>query len=138
MTVRRVLFGSFFLLFAVAAAADVNAWPLTGWRLFSTVRGPTLPGWEAVVVADDGGEAPVPFDRMGRGYRGALHVLQDFPRLPDDERQAVCRTWASAARGVGTDVAAVRIYRTVSTVSLGTSPPTTAKTRRLHTTCSSP
>ena len=135
MTVRRVLSASFFVLFAMAAVADVNAWPLTGWRLFSTVRGPTLPGWEAVVVAGDGGESAVPFDRMGRGYRGALHVLQDFPRLPEDERQAVCRTWASAARRVGADVAAVRIYRTVSTASLGTSPPTTVKDRRLHTTC---
>lgn len=136
MRVRRVLFGSFFLLFTVAAAADVNAWPLTGWRLFSTVRGPTLPGWEAVVVAGDGDEAPVPFDQMGRGYRGALHVLNDFPRLPDAERQAVCRTWLAGARRVGADVTAVRIYRTVSTVSLGTSPPTTVKARRLHSTCS--
>ncbi|MBW3668479.1 MAG: hypothetical protein KY443_04620, partial [Actinobacteria bacterium] len=110
--------------------------PLTGWRLFSTVRGPTLPGWEAVVVADDGSEAAVPFDRTGRGFRGALHVLQDFPRTPQAQRQAVCRTWASAARQVGVDVRAVRIYRTVSTVSLKTSPPTTVKVRRLHTACS--
>lgn len=136
MTVRRLLFGSFFVLLAVTAVADVNAWPLTGWRLFSTVRGPTLPGWEAVVVAGDGRETPVPFDRMGRGYRGSLHVLQDFPRLPDDERQAVCRTWAAGGRRVGAEVAAVRVYRTTSTVSLGTSPPTTVKARQLHTTCS--
>lgn len=136
MSGRRLLFGSFFALFAVVAVADVNLWPLTGWRLFSTVRGPTLPGWEAVVVADDGGEAAVPFDRMGQGFRGALHVLQDFPRLPEADRQAVCRTWASAARQVGADVRAVRIYRTVSTVSLGTSPPTTVKVRRLFTACS--
>lgn len=136
MTVRRVVFGLFAIAFVVAAVADVNAWPLTGWRLFSTVRGPTLPGWDAVVVAADSRESPVPFERMGRGYRGALHVLQDFPGLPEDERQAVCRTWASAARAVGADVAAVRIYRTVSTVSLGASPPTTVKARQLHTTCS--
>lgn len=132
---RRLLFGSFFAVFAVVAMADVNLWPLTGWRLFSTVRGPTLPGWEAVVVAGDGREAAVPFDRMGRGFRGALHVLQDFPRLPEGERQAVCRTWAAAAQRVGADVAAVRVYRTASTVSLGASPPTTVKVRRLHTAC---
>lgn len=135
MTGRRLLFGSFFALFAVVALADVNAWPLTGWRLFSTVRGPTLPGWEAVVVASDGRESPVPIVRMGRGFRGALHVLQDFPQLDERERQALCRTWASASQRAGMDVAAVRVYRTVATVSLGASPPTTVKARRLHTAC---
>jgi hypothetical protein len=131
----RLLLGVGALLFVVAAVGNLNLWPLTGWRLFSTVRGPTQAGWEAVVVSRDGAEQPLPFHRLPRGYRGGLHVLQEFPRLPDDERRSVCSAWLDGVRGVGLDVAAVRVVRTRSTVSLGGSPPTTTKARETYYEC---
>lgn len=133
----RLLLGACALLFVVAAVGNLNLWPLTGWRLFSTVRGPTQPGWEAVVVARDGAEQPLPFHRLPRGYRGGLHVLQEFPRLVDMERRSVCWAWLGGVREAGVDVAAVRVVRTRSTVSLGGSPPTTTKTRETYYECRS-
>ncbi len=132
---RRWFVGLYLGLFAVVALAEVNLWPLTGWRLFSTVRGPTLPGWEAVVVGPSGEESPVPFERLPRGYRGGLHVLQDFPSLSAGERAAVCTAWATGARSVGVAVGEVRVYRVRSTVSLGRSPPTTVKAREQAYSC---
>ncbi|HEX9969337.1 MAG TPA: hypothetical protein VGB03_04295, partial [Acidimicrobiales bacterium] len=121
--------------FTVAAAADLNLWPLTGWRLFSTMRGPTQAGWEAAVVSSDGAERPLPFDQLPRGYRGGLHVLQEYPRLSDDERRSVCTAWLDGVRGAGIDAAAVRVVRTRSTVSLGGAPPTTTKVREAFYEC---
>lgn len=132
---RRWFVGLFLGLFSVAALADVNAWPMTGWRLFSTLRGPTQSGWEAVVVDKGGAESPVPFHRLPRGYHGALHVLQDFASLGPGERAAVCGAWADGARRVGFEVAAVRVYRTRSTVSRGGSPPTTVVRREQAYSC---
>ncbi|HVF75512.1 MAG TPA: hypothetical protein VM938_10725 [Acidimicrobiales bacterium] len=135
MARRRWFVGLFLGVLAVAAVADVNAWPMTGWRLFSTTRGPTQAGWEAVVVSSTGAEAPVPFERLPRGYRGGRHVLQEFPRLSPSARGAVCRAWVDGARAAGVDAAGVRVYRTRSTVSLGGSPPTTTVRREEGYSC---
>ena len=135
MARRRWFVGVFLGLFVVAALAEVNAWPLTGWRLFSQVRGPTQPGWQAVVVGPTGEESPVPFGRLPRGFRGGLHVLQDFPSMSPRERLGVCRAWADGARDVGVPVVALRVYRTRSTVSLGGSPPTTSTQREQAYEC---
>lgn len=132
---RRWFVGAYLGLFVAVALAEVNLWPLTGWRLFSTLRGPTQSGWEAVVVGPSGEEAPLPFGRLPRGYRGALHVLQGFPSLSYDERTAVCRAWADGVRSLGEPVAGVRVYRTRSTVSLDGSPPTTATVREWAYSC---
>lgn len=132
---RRWFVGLFLGLLTVAALADVNAWPMTGWRLFSTLRGPIQPGWEVVVVDGAGVESPLPFDRLPRGYRGALHVLQEFPSLDPGGRASVCEAWAAGARRIGLDVAAVRVHRTRSTVSLGGHPPTTIVERERAYSC---
>lgn len=127
MTRRRPawLLGAFAVLFVVAAAGDLNLWPLTGWRLFSTVRGPTQAGWAAAVVGPGGAERAFPFDRLPRGYRGGVHVLQEYPRMSEGERRSVCEAWLDGVRRVGVQADAVRVVRTRSTISLGGTPPTT-------------
>lgn len=125
---RQVFVGVFLALFAVVGFVGPNLWPLTTWRLFSTVRGPSQAGWFVAVVAPSGDEAGLPYDRLPRGYRSTLHVLSGFTAMSAGERDRLCRTWLSAARGVGVEAAAVRVYRTRSSVSLE-SPPTTVVAR---------
>ena len=124
---RRFVVG-FLVLFTVVGLTGLDAWPLTGWQLFSRVRGPVQTGWEAVVVDAAGAERPVTL-------RGTLHVLQDFPRTSAEGRRKACAAWAAEYREAGVDVAGVRVYRNRSTVSLGMSPPTTVKARELRYTC---
>jgi len=101
-------------LVAVVAGSGlvgVEAWPLTGWRLFSQRRGPVITRLEARVVADDGHETRVPFDALPRAYSGFGAVLDQMAAAGPDEREPVCRAWADAtARATGVPVVEVRVY----------------------------
>ena len=116
----RLFVGGFLALFALCGVVGIEAWPLTGWRLFSEVRRPTQVGWQAVTVDTAGGERAVPFERMPRGFSGALHVMGRLPSAPATEQRAVCRAWAAEVERLGAPApAAVRVYRTVFSVRDG-------------------
>lgn len=120
---RRAFVYAFLGALLTTAALGVEAWPFTGWRLFSGVRTGTTAGWRVVTVGPDGGETPVAFAALGRGYRGAAWRLADFPALERAEREAVCRAWADAvAARTGSPVVAVRAYRTRRPVPTGPGP----------------
>ncbi len=102
------------LVAAVAGSglAGLEAWPLTGWRLFSERRQAVVMRLEARAVAPDGAEAPVPFGRLPHAYSGSVPVLAQMAGQRPAEREPVCRAWADAtARLTGNPVAAVRVYR---------------------------
>ncbi|HUQ40612.1 MAG TPA: hypothetical protein VM030_10700 [Acidimicrobiales bacterium] len=108
-TVRRTLVVAFLLAFLVTGAADVEAWPLSGWKLFSRLRTGAPPAWAAVMVDHEGHERAVPFAELPRGYRGALHLLPEFGRPTPP--LGVCKTWLTAVRREAYDATAIRIYR---------------------------
>jgi hypothetical protein len=113
---RRYL-AAFLTVFALCGVLGIEAWPLTGWRLFADARPAVQHGWQAVTVDHAGRETPVPFDELPIGYRGWVQVLKGFTALPAGEQAAVCRAWADAVRARGGDVAAVRVYETWTDVS---------------------
>lgn len=102
---------AFLALFVISSVAGVEAWPLTGWRLFSHLRTDHQRAWEAVFVDGAGRESPVPFADLPFAYRGYHHVLRGFPSLRRGEQWAVCEAWADALRRRGSEVSAVRVYR---------------------------
>lgn len=102
---------AFLATFLVCGLAGIELWPLTGWRLFSRPRAEVSRFWEATAVGHDGTERRIPFGRLPWAYRGALHVMIGFGGLSGPQRAGVCRAWAEAARGLGYDVAGIRIYR---------------------------
>jgi hypothetical protein len=93
------------------AAATVEAWPFSAWRLFSTLRTDEQHGWAATIVLPGGAERDFPIGALGDGNRGFTLVLNGFASRPQAERDAICRTWVrEAASYTGGKSRAVRIY----------------------------
>lgn len=102
----------FLAAFAICALGGIEAWPLTGWRLFSEMRHEKERSWQATIVRAGGGETPMPFRAMGRAYGHAPQVLPALPTLPRARRDAVCSAWLARARiAAGVDGVRVRVYR---------------------------
>jgi hypothetical protein len=116
----RFFVWAFLAVFAVCGLAGIEAWPFSGFRLFSHVRTDQVAGWEVMAVDRDGGERPVVV-----GDRSWLHVAAGMEDLPDDERLAVCRAWVPGAH------VEVRVYRTWRPIDGGGSEPR----RELRATC---
>lgn len=95
----------------LAGVFGVEAWPLTGWRLFADLRRPEQSSVRAYIVEPGGAERLVPFARLPAPYSGSTQVLNGLVRLAPDEREAVCAAWADAAREIGLGVAGIRVYR---------------------------
>ena len=95
-----------------AGIADIELWPLTGWRLFSHVRTGEQRGWQVTYVDQAGRETPIPFADLPQAYHQASFVAAEFPDMAEEQRGEVCLAWAEALIRRGIDVAAVRVYRT--------------------------
>jgi hypothetical protein len=125
----------FLAAFVVCGTFGLEAWPLTGWRLFADARQPVQVAWQAVTVDPAGRETPVPFGDLPAGFHGNVQVLKGFAGLPAGEQAAVCRAWADAMRARGGRVEAVRVYRTVTDLSRRVGERGTPPARELRWTC---
>jgi hypothetical protein len=131
----RRFVAAYLAAFLVCGLLGVEAWPLTGWRLFADARQARQPGYQAVTVDPAGREHPIPFADLPVGYHGNVQVLKGFAGLPEDRKLAVCRAWADAVRARGGQVDAVRVYQTVTDVSARVGRRGAPPARRLRWTC---
>jgi hypothetical protein len=97
-------------------ALGIEAWPLSGFRLFSAPRSSVTTGWRMVALTADGEHVPVNVSRFGAAYRGFGFVARSFDELPPPERSAVCRAWLRAAASIGIDAAALQLVRVDQTL----------------------
>jgi hypothetical protein len=102
---------TYLALFVIAGLFGLEAWPLTGWRLFADARSARQLTWQAVTVDGAGRERPIPFASLPVRYQGNVQVLKGYPGLPPKRQAAVCDAWADAVRATGVQVRQVRIYR---------------------------
>jgi len=121
--------------FLVCGLLGFEAWPLTGWRLFSDARQARQSGWQAVTVDGAGRETPLPFRDLPAGFQGDVQVLKGFPDLSPGERAAVCLAWADAVDQRHGRVEAVRVYRTETDLSHRVGERGAPPDRTLYWTC---
>lgn len=107
----RWFVAAFLAAFVLCGLFGIEAWPLSGFRLFSHLRTDTATSWHAVAVAPDGTEAGVRFGLLPPAYRGSSLLMAGFGSLPEDDRSTLCRTWLAAASDRFGPVIGVRLFR---------------------------
>jgi hypothetical protein len=107
----RAWVGTILAVFLITGFFGVEAWPFTGWRLFSGVRSSRDPSWIVQVVAPDGRETPLPLGDIPIGDRGVAQTLPRWSRFSSGRQQAICEAWTRDARTAGLAVQDLRLYR---------------------------
>lgn len=107
---RRVTYGTVAVLLAVAVL-QLELWPLTAYRLFSTVRTDTGSYSELVAVAPDGERTPLRLDPDDPLVLTTAHLYRDLPEAAPDRRSAMVRAWLQAADVDPGRVATVNLER---------------------------
>ncbi|HEX9342466.1 MAG TPA: hypothetical protein VF995_02465 [Actinomycetota bacterium] len=103
--------GMFLAAFLVCGVVGIEAWPLTGWRLFADARSARETSFQAATVDHAGRETPIRFQDLPIRDHGNVQVLKGFAALSPAKQAAVCAAWADAVRAQGGDVAALRVYQ---------------------------
>ncbi|HYZ02061.1 MAG TPA: hypothetical protein VFA92_11255 [Candidatus Binatia bacterium] len=101
---------SFLAALLVCGVVGIDAWPLTGFRLFSHLRYDHQTEWQAFAVRTDGSEARLRLARFPGGYNGFPLVMRNFESRSPGERSDMCRAWLAAASGLRDSAVAIRIY----------------------------
>jgi hypothetical protein len=101
---------AFLAVFLACSLGGIEAWPLTGWNLYSRARSDEVARWRAVTVDHDGGEHGIVWDALPVAYRNTYRQLPDLAERHPTDREPVCRAWAEAVRDRGQEVTAVRVY----------------------------
>jgi len=96
----------FLIVFVVCGLVGIEAWPFTGFRLFSHLRTQHRTTWQAFSLDAEGRENVLSFAQLPSGYRGFVLIMQRYPDISPTDRDGMCRAWAEAA---GTSQ--VRVYR---------------------------
>lgn len=128
----RLLVYAFLTIVVVTSTLAVESWPLTGWKLFSQVRGGTVTGWQVVTVDAEAIEHPIDFASLPRGYHGWYQVVSRFPSMREEERGRVLASFATAAAERGADVLELRVYRTSQRVRTDFARPSPVPIRSLR------
>lgn len=97
--------------FLTCGVLGIEAWPLSGFRLFSAPRSERSVGWRLVALEADGGSAPVNVSRLGAAYRGFGFIARTFDELSWGERAEFCAIWARAAASIGIDAVGFHVIR---------------------------
>jgi hypothetical protein len=94
----RVLVAILFVLLLVPGLIGFDAWPLTGWRLFSLSRGPEQTQWVIQAVEEDGTSRVVSLEELPLRYRHAAWPMSELPGASEARRTAVCEALLNPVR----------------------------------------
>jgi hypothetical protein len=107
----RWLVGALFVLLLVPGLIGFDAWPLTGWRLFSLARDDTQTLWVLQAVDEDGSSRLVDVEELPLRHRHAEWPMADLPGASTERRQAVCEALLGAIVDVEPATVELRIAR---------------------------
>jgi hypothetical protein len=86
----RVFVAILFVLLLVPGVIGFDAWPLTGWRLFSLSRDEDQTRWVLEAVDGDGGRRVVSLEDLPLRYRHAEWPMAELPGASATRRDEVC------------------------------------------------
>jgi len=101
------------VLLAVPGVVGFDAWPLTGWRLFSLARDSTQSEW-ALDAETPGGVRRVDLEELPLAFRNAAWPLDEARHASPARRSAICRALLDGVRDAmpdATGLAVVRLHR---------------------------
>lgn len=98
-----------FALLLVPGVVGFDAWPLTGWRLFSALRDESQNRWVVQAVNGSGEARIVSLEELPLGYRHAEWPMADLPGSSEAHRQSVCQALVDAVVKVRPDTVEVQI-----------------------------
>jgi hypothetical protein len=128
---------AFLAAFILCGLAGIEAWPLTGFRLFSHLRHEQAVSWERTAVEAGGAERAITFAGLPDGYRSFVLLVSSFPSKPKEVRDAMCRAWVEGLRRLDRHAVAMRIYELdQSLVPRSDGRPASPPRRTLVVTCS--
>jgi hypothetical protein len=105
------LVGVLFALLLVPGIIGFEAWPLTGWRLFSASRDAAQTKWVVQAVDAAGAVSTVSLEELPLGYRNAEWPMAELPGASEQHRQDVCRALADAVVDVRPHTVEVRVAK---------------------------
>lgn len=106
----RVFAIALILALAYCGWNAIERWPFTGWRLYSTMKGPTAGSFFAYRVGPEGGLHRIKYRNLPDAYSRAPYLLEKFDRRTSEERERVCDSLAKGERDQGRAVEAIHIY----------------------------
>jgi hypothetical protein len=86
----RVFVAVLFALLLVPGVVGFDAWPLTGWRLFSVSRDADQTRWVIRATDEDGETRTVSLEELPLRYRHAEWPMSELPGASVERRRAVC------------------------------------------------
>lgn len=95
----------------LGALAEVEAWPVTAFRLFSQVRTDTSSSLQLVVVHPDGSTAPLVLEPDDDVVVITGHQFATLRDLPPARQRAKVDAWLDLAHVSRADAASVRLER---------------------------
>lgn len=107
----RVLVAVLFVLLLVPGVIGFDAWPLTGWRLFSLSRDAEQTRWVLQAVDGSGAERVVSLEELPLRYRHAEWPMAELPGASQAQRDAVCEALLGAVVDVHPATAALDLAR---------------------------
>lgn len=107
----RIFVAVLFVLLLVPGVVGFDAWPLTGWRLFSLSRDADQTRWVLEAVDTAGDRRVVSLEELPLGYRHAEWPMAELPGASRERRDAVCVALADAAADVVPDLQELVIAR---------------------------
>jgi hypothetical protein len=128
----RLFVGAFLGLFLITGLVGVEAWPLTGWKLYSRLRHGDFWGWQVLAVGADGIERSVDLGHLPAAYHGVPYLLNDFAGLPEADREGACLALAVVARAQYPGVAGVAVEHVLGRIPVDPDDPPSPPSRRIR------
>jgi len=107
----RLFVAVLLVLMLVPGVIGFDAWPLTGWRLFSLSRDAEQTRWVLQAVDAEGDRHAVSLEQLPLRYRHAEWPMAELPGASQQRRDAVCDALLGAVVDVRPDTVTLELAR---------------------------